>query len=179
MHQLLLFSSMSHKLEHLSHRNLYSLGYSFRLTGFANQHVAHKRLKLKKGKVTWREPPSKINSGSGKFYLLRQERISAKEEWLHGHEQGVTEASKSAPVCWELNSNHADDAGCHAMTPSPQSLPNCPYSEKPRYRPRRSRWQDLPGCCILLTSDLCAQVKGPCALSILCVQQQKRLLLED
>lgn len=52
---------MSHKLEHLSHRNLYSLGYSFRLAGFGNQHVAHKRLKLKRERWQCMRRPPKEN----------------------------------------------------------------------------------------------------------------------
>lgn len=40
-------------------------------------------------------PPSKINNGSGKLYLLRQERVFAKKEWLTSwtEQQGAKEAN--------------------------------------------------------------------------------------
>lgn len=48
-------------------------------------------------------PPSKINNGSGKLYLLRQERVFAKEELRRTEQQTAEEAIKSCPACWESN----------------------------------------------------------------------------
>lgn len=50
-------------------------------------------------------PPGKINNGSGKLYLLRQERVFAKKEWLTSwtEQPGAEEAIESATACWESN----------------------------------------------------------------------------
>lgn len=161
---------MSHNLGHLSHRNLYSLGYSFRLAGFANQHVAHKRLKLKRERwqCTKRTPyENKHQQWKAVFFRARTGLCKGRvTSWaVRSGGSGWT-----CPCMLGIKLKSCSQSWLH----SPCSLPSCP-SEKPRGWSNPGKYRNLPEHCTWLTCVPRPRAYTPWVFCVYCSKRNRLL----